>query len=173
MTHFLVSDENPDGYKLEDILIALRKDVIHRCSKIADDRRSEAQHVLSNNIHILELMSEAIEIIRRKGYRSFVGHVQEHLIPYWKRYGFIHREHRGVFVFSDRAYAEMEGRPAPHPQALHIDTDPLILDRPEGDWDRPGPLDKSVKRGASPLQGREPGRGAKAATVFKETEKAK
>ena len=67
----------------------------------------------------------------------------------------------------------MEGRPAPHPQALHIDTDPLILDRPEGDWDRPGPLDKSVKRGASPLQGREPARGAKAAAALKETEKAK
>lgn len=120
-----------------------------------------------------QMMTEAIELIRRKGYAKFVGHVQEHLIPYWKRYGFIHREHRGVFVFSDRAYAEMEGRPAPHPKALHIDTDPLILDRPEGDWDRPGPLDKSVKRGASPLQGREPGRGDKAATVLKETESAK
>jgi len=105
-----------------------------------------------------QMMKEAIELIRRKGYRKFVGHVQEHLIPYWKRYGFIHRAHRGVFVFSDRAYAEMEGRPEPHAKALHIDSDPLILDRPEGDWDRPGPLDRSVVRGASPLQGREPDR---------------
>ena len=62
MTHFLVSEENPDGYKLEDILMALRKDVIHRCARIADDRRSEAQHVLSNNIHVLELLSEAIAL---------------------------------------------------------------------------------------------------------------
>jgi predicted GNAT family N-acyltransferase len=102
-----------------------------------------------------KVMAEAIEIIRRKGYRSFVGHVQEHLIPYWKRYGFIHRQHRGVFVFSDRAYAEMEGRPEPHPDALCMDTDPLVLDRPEGDWDRPGPLDRSVQRGVSPLQERD------------------
>lgn len=98
------------------------------------------------------LMAEAIELIRRKGYRRFVGHVQEHLIAYWKRYGFVHRAHRGVFVFSDRAYAEMEGRPDPHPDPLTMETDPLVLDRPEGDWDRPGPLDKSARRGASPLQ---------------------
>ncbi|XBQ15459.1 MAG: GNAT family N-acetyltransferase [Oceanicaulis sp.] len=98
------------------------------------------------------MMTHAIEIIRRKGYTRFIGQVQEHLIPYWKRYGFIHRAERGVFVFSDRAYAEMEARPEPHPRALTMDTDPLVLDRPEGDWDRPGPLDRSVLRGASPTQ---------------------
>lgn len=120
-----------------------------------------------------QMMAEAIEIIKRKGYQKFVGHVQEHLIPYWKRYGFIHRAHRGVFVFSDRAYAEMEGRPERHPEALHIDTDPLILDRPEGDWDRPGPLDRSVTRGASPLQGREPAHvRARTEEAKKETETA-
>lgn len=120
-----------------------------------------------------QMMAEAIEIIKRKGYQKFVGHVQEHLIPYWKRYGFIHRAHRGVFVFSDRAYAEMEGRPERHPEALHIDTDPLILDRPEGDWDRPGPLDRSVTRGASPLQGREPSHvRSRTGGVNKETETA-
>lgn len=120
-----------------------------------------------------QMMAEAIEIIKRKGYQKFVGHVQEHLIPYWKRYGFIHRAHRGVFVFSDRAYAEMEGRPERHPEALHIDTDPLILDRPEGDWDRPGPLDRSVTRGASPLQGREPSHvRSRTEGVKKETETA-
>lgn len=120
-----------------------------------------------------QLMTKAIEVIRRKGYQKFVGHVQEHLIPYWKRYGFIHRAHRGVFVFSDRAYAEMEGRPEPHPEALHIDTDPLILDRPEGDWDRPGPLDRSVTRGASPLQGREPSHvRSRTSEANKETETA-
>ncbi len=98
------------------------------------------------------LMTDAIQLIRRKGYRRFVGHVQQHLIPYWKRYGFIHRAERGVFVFSDRAYAEMEGRYEPLSNALNIDSDPLVLDRPEGAWDRPGPLDKSVQRGVAPDQ---------------------
>ena len=60
MTHFLVSDENPAGHKLEDILNAIRKDVLIRCTKITDDPRPEAQHVLRNNIKILGLVSECI-----------------------------------------------------------------------------------------------------------------
>jgi predicted GNAT family N-acyltransferase len=98
------------------------------------------------------LMAEAIELIRRKGYTRFIGQVQAHLVPYWKRYGFSHRAERGFFVFSDRTYAEMEARPEPHPDALTPDTEPLVLDRPEGEWDAPGPLDRSVDRGACPAQ---------------------
>jgi predicted GNAT family N-acyltransferase len=98
------------------------------------------------------LMKEATEIIRRKGYTKYVGQVQAQLVPYWKRYGFVHREHRGEFVFSDRAYAEMEANFEPHPLALNPDSDPLVLDRPEGAWDEPGPLDRSILRGASPAQ---------------------
>lgn len=60
MTRFLVSDEKPDGYKLEDILTVLRNDVITRCGKIAEDKRPEAQHVLSNNIKILQLLEDAV-----------------------------------------------------------------------------------------------------------------
>ncbi|MTI09029.1 histidine kinase [Curvivirga aplysinae] len=62
MTHFLQSDEKPDGYKLEDILHTIRKDVITRCQKITDDHRSEAQHVLNNNIEILKHISDAIKL---------------------------------------------------------------------------------------------------------------
>ncbi len=62
MTHFLVSDTNPDGSKLEDILMIIRSDVLNRCTKITDDRRPEAQHVLGNNIKILEFLSQAIEL---------------------------------------------------------------------------------------------------------------
>ncbi len=99
-----------------------------------------------------KLMAEAVEVIRRKGYTRFIGQVQAHLVPYWKRYGFIHRADRGVFVFSDRAYAEMEAQCDPHPDALTPEADPLVLDRPEGEWDEPGPLDRSVDRGACPAQ---------------------
>ncbi|MEK7820992.1 MAG: histidine kinase [Pseudomonadota bacterium] len=60
MTHFLVSDAKPDGYKLEDILSVLRADVIIRCSKITNDQRPEARQVLLNNMKILGLMSDAI-----------------------------------------------------------------------------------------------------------------
>jgi len=62
MTRYLVSDENPEGQKLEDILSGIRKDVLIRCTKIVDDSRPEAQHVLRNNTAILELLGDAIEV---------------------------------------------------------------------------------------------------------------
>ena len=62
MSRFLVTDDNPDGYKLEEILSAIRNEVIQRASKIMDDRRPEATAVLNNNIKILSLLAESIEI---------------------------------------------------------------------------------------------------------------
>lgn len=62
MTRFLVSEEKPDGYKLEDILTVLRNDVITRCGKISEDKRPEAQHVLANNIKILQLIEDAVKL---------------------------------------------------------------------------------------------------------------
>jgi VIT1/CCC1 family predicted Fe2+/Mn2+ transporter len=59
MTHFLQSDKKPEGYKLEDILAAISKDVLYRAEKIADDIRPEARHVLDNNVKILSLLAEA------------------------------------------------------------------------------------------------------------------
>ena len=62
MTNFLVTDDNPDGYKLEDILTAIRNDIIQRASKIMEDRRPEASTVMNNNVRILGLLSESIEL---------------------------------------------------------------------------------------------------------------
>ncbi|MGE0829816.1 MAG: histidine kinase [Hyphomonadaceae bacterium] len=64
MPRFLVSEENPSGYKLEDILIILREDVLKRACKVAADERPEAQHVMANNVRILQLMTDAIELAR-------------------------------------------------------------------------------------------------------------
>ncbi len=62
MTHFLVTEDKPDGYRLEDILMLIRKDMLARAVKIADDRRPEALQVMSNNMQILGLISEAISL---------------------------------------------------------------------------------------------------------------
>lgn len=94
------------------------------------------------------MMDHAIDLIRRKGYRKVLGHAQEHLVGYWERYGLLPRTERPGFAFSDRAYREVLGQFPPREDALHLDVDPLILDRPEGGWDRPGPLDRSAARGA-------------------------
>jgi hypothetical protein len=62
MTRFLVSDENPGGYKLEDILTVLRADILKRCTKIGLDERPEAQHVIANNMEVLTHLTKAIEL---------------------------------------------------------------------------------------------------------------
>jgi len=62
VTHFLRSDKRPDGHKLEDLLMHLRADMIHRCEVIAGDHRPEALHVMNNNVKILSLVSEAIAL---------------------------------------------------------------------------------------------------------------
>lgn len=62
MTHFLITEENPDGLKLEDVLKKIRADVINRCGKIVNDPNTIAEKVVGNNIKILGLISEAINL---------------------------------------------------------------------------------------------------------------
>lgn len=62
MTRFLVSEENPDGHKLEDLLVEIRADILKRCTKISADERPEAMMVLANNITILENITDAIHL---------------------------------------------------------------------------------------------------------------
>ncbi len=62
MTRFLVSEENPEGRKLEDILLELRADILTRCTKISDDHRPEALEVMDNNVAILQHLTDAIDL---------------------------------------------------------------------------------------------------------------
>lgn len=62
MTKFLVSEENKEGMKLEDILHAVRADIVTRCTLITGDSRPEARQVLNNNIKILSLLSDAMSL---------------------------------------------------------------------------------------------------------------
>ncbi|MZR32421.1 histidine kinase [Sneathiella litorea] len=60
MTHYLVTEENPEGKKLEDVLSMVRKDILERCALITDDQRTEAKAVLANNMRILNLLTDAV-----------------------------------------------------------------------------------------------------------------
>ena len=62
MTHFLASEQNPDGYRLEDLLIRLRSDLVVRMGKICNDRRSEAHQVFANDVAILDHLTESIRL---------------------------------------------------------------------------------------------------------------
>ncbi len=96
------------------------------------------------------LIRSAIDLAEHKGYRCIIGHAQQRLVPFWKRqFGFAPRPGRPAFAFSDHEYVEMERILIPPADALCLDTDPMILLRPEGKWDRPGVLDRSAARPAT------------------------
>ena len=56
-------------------------------------------------------------------------------------------------MVSDHDYVEMIVEGVPPPDALTLDSDPLVLLRPEGAWDEAGVLDTSAARPASNLGG--------------------
>jgi hypothetical protein len=61
MTRFLVTQDNPTGWRLEDILTVIQDDIIRRCGKIVGDQRPEARRVLHNNMEIMTLLTRCIE----------------------------------------------------------------------------------------------------------------
>ena len=62
MTHFLVTDDNPEGSKLEDIFRMIRADIVRRQVKIIDDESAVAQKVIKNNVLILNMLSNMIRM---------------------------------------------------------------------------------------------------------------
>ena len=51
-----------------------------------------------------------------------------------------------IFHFSDHEYVSMVLELEPSPDAITEDTDPMVLLRPEDDFDHPGILEKSAER---------------------------
>lgn len=94
------------------------------------------------------LFGAGVELARKRGYKRALGYIQAHLEPFWRRLGFYARQDRARFLFSDHEYLEVEGEIEPDAHALSIDTDPMVLIRPDGQWDRPGVLDNSAQRPA-------------------------
>ena len=102
----------------------------------------------------LMLIQAAKKLAEKKNYRKILGYGQVRLIPFWEQYFNARvRENREGFVVSDHDYVEMIVEGVPPPDALTLDSDPLVLLRPEGAWDEVGVLDKSAARPASNLGG--------------------
>jgi predicted GNAT family N-acyltransferase len=87
------------------------------------------------------MVRRALQLARRKGYRRVYGHAREGLEPFWARFGARPMGPRGGFGFSGQRYTEMLAELPPAQDALALGDDPLVLIRPEGDWDRPGVLE--------------------------------
>lgn len=64
MKPILMSPQNPDGHKLEELLSQVRLEVEGKCLKIAQDQRAIAQRVHGNNRRIIALLMEAESIQR-------------------------------------------------------------------------------------------------------------
>jgi hypothetical protein len=91
---------------------------------------------------LLILCRAAFDLAARKGYRRLIGHAAVRGEAFWKRY-FKGRPRPGrpVFSFSGYDYLEMEFDLAPHGRPVGLASPPMVLLRPEGDWDRPGVLE--------------------------------
>jgi predicted GNAT family N-acyltransferase len=97
--------------------------------------------------YIAQKMAElGMELVRRKGYRRMYTQAEARFIGLWRRYGFAPMPGASPFVFSDREYVGIAAELEPHHNPLTMETDPMVLNRPEGDWDRPGVLDLSATR---------------------------
>lgn len=93
-----------------------------------------------------ELVREGIEIARRKGFKKVYGHAREGLESFWARFGARPMAGRDKFEFSDCSYTEMLLELESDSDAISLESDGLTIIRPEGDWDRPGVLDRSSAR---------------------------
>jgi predicted GNAT family N-acyltransferase len=91
----------------------------------------------------------ALRLAARKGYKKAYGHAREDLEPFWSRFGSRPMGKSGAFSFSGERYTEMALDLPVLADSLRLGADPLVLNRPEGDWDRPGILECNVQGNGS------------------------
>jgi predicted GNAT family N-acyltransferase len=93
----------------------------------------------------LSLVKAAIEFARMKGYARFYGQAEAEVIKLWEHFGFVPREGSGLQYLTNRTYFEGDLHVPAHPEPLSPYSGAEVLLRPEGQWDRPGTLERSVK----------------------------
>ena len=90
-----------------------------------------------------KLVKAAFDHCARKGFTKLYAHAREDLVPAWERFGAKLIEGRRAFNFSDVSYREMELDLPKHPRVIAFGADPMMLIRPEGEWDELGPIDRA------------------------------
>jgi predicted GNAT family N-acyltransferase len=87
------------------------------------------------------LMAHAFEIIARKGYKRALAYIQARLEGMWTHVMTCRVIEREGFGVSGLDYLTLDIPVPEHPLAIRFDSDPFIVLRPEGDWDKEGVLD--------------------------------
>lgn len=91
------------------------------------------------------IVNEALTYLQYKGYRRIQLHAQTRFARFWERWA--RREaSQEVFVFSDHEYLVMTGRLPAVGGHMSMETNPMVLNRPEGAWHLPGVLEASQAR---------------------------
>jgi predicted GNAT family N-acyltransferase len=111
--------------------------------------RLAVRHEFRNTRIAFQIVRAGIELCRMKGYRRLYGHAQKRLVNFWARFGFRPLEGAQEFVFSDFDYVEIVLETNQHPDAISIGVDPYVIIRPEGQWHKPGILERSASRPVS------------------------
>ena len=89
-----------------------------------------------------------LEFCARKGYVKTFGQCQTRLLP-WLQNAFDAKIIGEPYHFSDHEYVPYQIDASPPEDHLSILTSPMVLARPEGDWDMPGVLERSAIRPAT------------------------
>ena len=93
-----------------------------------------------------DLVRTGIDFARRKGFSRIYGHSREGLDAFWARFGAKPVSDREKFVFSDHRYTEMVLDLEPIADPISLKCEPMVILRPEGEWDKPGVLEHSSVR---------------------------
>ncbi|HTZ79587.1 MAG TPA: GNAT family N-acetyltransferase [Stellaceae bacterium] len=91
------------------------------------------------------LLDFAVGMVQRKGYTRLYGSAQKRLLSYWRSLGFEPLP-KPEFHFSDHEYVPILRPVAAVEGALDEDAPDMVLNRREGEWDRPGVLEVSQSR---------------------------
>lgn len=138
------------GYRLEEPIACLRVRFFGDFAKL--ERLSVRREYRKTRMPF-NIVWAGIEFARKKGYRRIYGHAQDRLVKFWSHFGAVPMASRPKLIFSDFAYTEMLLEAEPYPDAISLESDPYVIIRPEGRWDRQGVLERSSVRDAtSPLK---------------------
>jgi predicted GNAT family N-acyltransferase len=91
-----------------------------------------------------KLVDAALDHARLKGFTRIYGHARADLVGMWAELGFRPIPGRKPFRFAGIDYVEIVRDLDPAPGRIRFGDPPMMLTRPEGRWDEPGPLDLSA-----------------------------
>lgn len=94
-----------------------------------------------------QIVRESVGLCQSKGYERVYVYAQKRLVKFWSKCGFIVPANARELVFSDFDYIEMIHISERKRDAISEETPPYVIIRPEGEWQTPGILEKSVTRG--------------------------